>query len=85
MEGKQNATKPWEDPVLFVEDIELKGRALHRETRYLVSKLMNYAQRPPKAPKYGRYNTSKNATRDNSTSEFILYVWLTYTLYKRID
>ncbi|XP_065906484.1 hypoxia up-regulated protein 1-like isoform X2 [Dysidea avara] len=67
MEGKQNATKPFEDPVMFVEDIDQKGRALHRETRYMVSKLMNYAQRPPKPPKYGRYNTSKNATRDNST------------------
>ena len=75
MEGKQNATKPFEDPVMFVEDIDQKGRALHRETRYMVSKLMNYAQRPPKPPKYGRYNTSKNATRDNSTSEFIVSIF----------
>ena len=38
MEAKQNATKPWEDPVMFVEDIEQKGRALERETRYMVCK-----------------------------------------------
>jgi len=71
MEGKQNATKPYEDPVLLVEDVEQKGRALHRETRYMVSKLMNYAQRPPKVPRPSRYNTSKNATRDSSTSKCV--------------
>jgi len=76
MEEKQNATKPWEDLVLFEEGIEQKGRTLHRETRYMVSKLMNYAQRPPKVPKYGGYNTSKNATSDNSFIVEILYVHL---------
>ena len=67
MEGKQNATKPWEDPVMLVEDIEQKGRALERETRYMVSKLMNYASRPKG---YGRYNTSRNTTRRNTTSKW---------------
>ena len=68
MEGKQNATKPWEDPIMLVEDIEQKGRALERETRYMVSKLMNYASRPKG---YGRYNTSRNTTRRrrNTTSK----------------
>ena len=67
MEGKQNATKPWEDPVMLVEDIDQKGRLLQRETRYMISKLMNYASRPKS---YGRYNTSRNNTRRNTTSKW---------------
>jgi len=68
MEAKQNATKPWEDPVMLVEDIDQKGRALERETRYMISKLMNYASRPKG---YGRYGSGRNTTRKNTTSKCI--------------
>ena len=69
MEAKQNATKPWEDPVMLVEDIEQKGRAVQRETRYMVSRLMKYGSRPKG---YGRYNTSRNSSRRNTTSKWRL-------------
>ena len=52
---------------MLVEDIEQKGRALQRETRYMVSKLMNYGSR---TKGYGRYNTSRNSTRRNTTSKW---------------
>ena len=64
---------------MLVEDIDQKGRALERETRYMVSKLMNYASRPKG---YGRYNTSRNTTRKNTTSKLgLLFIVSLVVIY----
>lgn len=56
---------------MLVDDIDQKGRALERETRYMISKLMNYASRPKG---YGKYGRARNTTRKSTNSKFLTTV-----------
>lgn len=58
----QKKTKPYEKPVLLVEDLATKFHALDREVKYLINKAKNY--RPKAKPEE---KVDKNATKTNTT------------------
>lgn len=46
MEKKQNESKPYENPVLLVKDIEMKQGKVDRELLYLLNKAKYYVPKP---------------------------------------
>ncbi len=68
-ETKQNATKPYEDPVILCTEIEDQIRKLDREVYYLVNKVKNYKPKKPKTSPINATNATNTTNGDKSKTK----------------
>ena len=74
MAKQQNATKPYEEPVLLSSELEEKTQKVNREVLYLINKIKSYRPKPKSKvnttnttssnrKRKGTYNTTSNSDK----------------------
>ena len=62
---QQNATKPYEEPVLLSSELEEKTQKVNREVLYLINKIKSY--RPKSKSKVNTTNTTSSNRKTKGT------------------
>ena len=65
MAKQQNATKPYEEPVLLSSELEEKTQKVNREVLYLINKIKSY--RPKPKSKVNTTNTTSSNRKTKGT------------------